>query len=575
MRPRMIREPIEFSGTVADALAQGLVRHGVSLIFGQSLPTALLLAARNRGIRQAWYRTENGGGAMADAFARISHRVGVVCAQNGPAATLLVPPLGEALKSSIPVVALIQDVALTQADRNAFQEFDHIRMFSACAKWVRRLDQPSRADDYLDMAFRAAASGRPGPAVLLLPADLLLAPRKEGLCPRRQALGRYPLTRSLPEPDRIGQAADLIAAAQQPVVIAGGGVHLSDAADALARLQDSAALPVATTVMGKGGVDERHPLSIGVVGYFMGTGGVARFQRDLVSGADLVLLVGNRTSQNDTDSWSLYPAGARYIHIDADPMEIGRNYEALALTGDARLTLAALADALASRDLSVRQAARAGLEARIARGRSAHRDEAGDRLASTAVPIRPERVLAEMDRLLTPDTLVVADASYSSIWIANYLQCLRPGMRFVTPRGLAGIGWGLPMAMGAKLARPDAPVVCLVGDGGFGHCWSEMEAAARMGLDIALVVLNNRILGYQKHAEDVKFGHHTDAVEFSPVDHAKIAEACGCRGIRVDTPDRIAPALNQAMGGAGLTLVDILVDPEAHPPITSFENTGR
>ncbi|MBU4278280.1 MAG: acetolactate synthase catalytic subunit [Proteobacteria bacterium] len=563
--------PLNFNGTVAEALAKGLVRHGVNLVFGQSLPSALHLAAKSHGIRQAWYRTENAGGAMADAFARLSHRVGVVTAQNGPAATLLVPPLAEALKASVPVVALVQEVALTQTDKNAFQEFDHMALFGACTKWVRRLDQASRADDYLDMAFRAAVSGRPGPVALLLPADLLLAPYQPGATPRHQSLGSFPLERTMPDRAHLDEAAELLASAERPLIIAGGGVHLSGASQELATLQEAASLPVATTVMGKGSVDENHPLSLGVVGYFMGTGGSGKFQRKLVEQADLVLLVGNRTNQNGTDSWSLYPSGARYIHIDADPMEIGRNYEALPLLGDAKLILSELTALLKSRDLAGRRAARPALEKKIAQGKARHQQEAKGLLRSKRKPVRPERIMYELNRRLTPETVVVADASYSSIWVANYLTSLAPGMRFITPRGLAGLGWGLPMAMGAKLARPQSPVVCLAGDGGFGHSWSELEAAARMGLDLTIMVLNNRILGYQKHAENVKFGDHTDAVYMSDVDHAAVAEACGCRGIRVRDPEKLPEALDLAMSEPGPVLVDILSDPTAYPPITSFE----
>lgn len=214
-------------GTVADALAEGLVRHGVKQMFGQSLPSALHLAAKRYNIRQVWYRTENAGGAMADAFARISHQAGVVTAQNGPAATLLVPPLAEALRASVPVVALVQEVALTQTDKNAFQEYDHMALFGACTKWVRRLDQASRVDDYLDMAFRAAVSGRPGPTALLLPADLLLSPRQEGSVVRKQNLSGYPLERTAPEPSLLKQAAEMMARANRPLIIAGGGGCIS------------------------------------------------------------------------------------------------------------------------------------------------------------------------------------------------------------------------------------------------------------------------------------------------------------------------------------------------------------
>lgn len=565
------REPLDFKGTVADALAAGLSRHGVSVVFGQSLPTALHLACRRHGIRQAWYRTENAGGAMADGFARISHRVSVVTAQNGPAATLLVPPLAEAFKSSVPVVALVQEVALTQTDKNAFQEFDHLALFASCTKWVRRLDQPSRVDDYLDMAFRAAVSGRPGPTALLLPADLLTSEWKPPEVPRQANLGTYPFTRSLPDPSLLEKAAVWLAQAERPVIIAGGGIHLSGGCRELAALQDQASLPVATTVMGKGAVDERHPLSVGVVGYFMGTGGATKFLRELIAGADVVLLVGNRTSQNDTNSWTLYPPAARYIHIDVDPLETGRNYEALPLVGDARLTLRELRLRLQNLDLTRRRQARERLEKEIERGRQLHQKEVQKILSMRGEGVRPEYLMQELNRLLTPETIVVADASYASIWIANYLTSRAPGMRFLTPRGLAGLGWGLPMAMGAKLAKPEAPVVCVTGDGGFGHCWAELEAAKRMELSFTVIVLNNRILGYQMHAENVKFGTHTDAVYLSDVDHAAIARACGCRGLRVEELEHLAEALNEAFQEAGPVVLDVITDPLAYPPITVFE----
>ncbi len=186
-------------GTVAHRIAAGLKRHGVEFLFGQSLPSLVHLAGREFGIRQVAYRQENTGGYMADAYARVSGKPGIVTAQNGPAAALLVAPLSEALKASVPVIALVQDVNRDQTDRNAFQELDHESMFRSCAKWVRRVIDAGRIDDYLDMAFTAACGGRPGPAVLLLPADLLLETAPEpDLAVRRASLGHFPLDRGLP-----------------------------------------------------------------------------------------------------------------------------------------------------------------------------------------------------------------------------------------------------------------------------------------------------------------------------------------------------------------------------------------
>ena len=556
--------------TTARALAAALRRHGVTVTFGQSIPTQIHLAAPDYGIAQIAYRTEHAGAIMADGYARLAGRIGVVTAQNGPAATLLVPGLAEALKASVPILALVQDVALHFLDRNAFQETDQLDLFRGCCKWVRRIHSADRAEDYLDMAIAAATSGRPGPAVLLCPLDVIGAPAA-GLGARDAGLGSYPLDRMLADPDRIAEVAALLTKAEHPLIVAGGGIHLSGGAAELRRLQEEASLPVATTTMGKGAVEEGHPLSLGVAGYFMGTGGMAKFMRPLIEEADLILFVATRTNQNGTDSWTLFPRSARFVHLDIDPLEVGRNYESLRLVGDAKLTLAALADALAMQDLGLRKARRAAVSARIVAARAAHRAEAAPLLSSDAHPIRPERLMGELARVLTPEAITAADASYASIWVANYLPALKAGMRFLTPRGLAGLGWGLPLAMGAKLAAPHRPVFCVVGDGGFAHAWSELETARRHGIKVIVTVLNNRSLAYQKHAEDVLFGAHTPAVDLGPVDHAAIATACGVHGVRIERPADYRPALEQAMEAEHATVIDVLVDPDAYPPVTAFE----
>lgn len=572
------RDPQHTLGNASGAhvFAAALKRHGVEVIFGQSIPSALFLVAPEFGIRQVGYRTENAGAAMADAYARVSHKVPVVTAQNGPAATLLVPGLAEALKASIPIVAIVQDVHRQQTDKNAFQELDHLELFKGAAKWIKRVTEIDRVDDYVDMAFTAAASGRPGPAVLIAPIDLFGDTPKPSAGQRFAALGTFPLDRSVADPAAVEKAAELLANAKAPLVIAGGGVHASDAASAVARLQEVASLPIATTVMGKGSTDERHPLSVGIVGYFMGTRGRTRHLRSLVTDADVVLLVGNRTNQNGTDSWQLYPPNATYIHIDVDGQEIGRNYEAdIRLVGDARLTLDALSDALATKDLARRKAARPDLERRIAEGHRAFEADMKRVVDLDQAPVRPERLMRDLDTLLTPETIVVSDASYSSIWIANFLTSQKPGMRFITPRGLAGLGWGLPYALGAKTARPDVPVVCLAGDGGFAHVWSELETARRMRLPIVLIVLNNQILGYQKHAEKVLFNDYSDVCDFEAVDHAAIARACGCEGVRVERPEDFRPALQKALAAGLPTVIDVVTDQRAYPPVTMFEANDR
>jgi len=549
--------------------AAALRRHGVQYLFGQSNPPALTLAAHDLGIAQIGYRQENAGAYMADGYARATGKVPVVTAQNGPAATLLVPGLAECLSASIPLVALVQDVGPGTRDRNAFQELDQLELFQGVAKWIRRVTSADRIEDYLDMAFVAAASGRPGPAVLLVSMELLAEKEAQPAFARTASLGYFPLDRTAADPARIAAAAELLAKARAPLVYAGGGVLGSGAEAELRALQDLAHLPVATSTMGKGSVDETHPLSLGVIGYFMAARGMAKFAKPLVSDADVVLLIGNRTNQNGTDSWTLLPRTAAYIHIDIDPLEIGRNYEALRLAGDAQLTLRALIAAITAQDLSKRQSLRATLEKDIATAKRRHREEIVGVTQSNAAPIRPERFMAELEEQLSDTHIVVADASFSSIWVANYLTA-KTKRRFITPRGQAGLGWGFPLALGAKIGNPGKAVCCVVGDGGFGHVWAELETAHRHGIHVVIVVMNNGVLGYQRHAEDALLGRHTNVCDFTPVNHAAIAQACGLKGIRIERPQDIAAAIREAMTADTSVLLDVVTDPDAMPPVGVF-----
>lgn len=563
---------IETAMTGATVAARALKRHGVEVVFGQSIPPALMLAVEDEGILQYVYRAENAAGCMADGYARVSGRIGVVAAQNGPAATLLVAPLAEALKASVPVLALVQDISRKHSDRNAFQELDHLKLFDGCAKWVRRVADVARVDDYIDMAITVATSGRPGPTVLLLPADLLDEAAPSPSFARLAQLGAWPLDRPLVDPQSIDAAAALLREATCPIIIAGGGVHGAQACTALSELQEQTHIPVAYTPMGKGSVSDNHALTIGLIGNTMGALSLGRHLRRLIDEADVALLVGTRTNQNGTDSWTLPSRSAKIIHLDIDPHELGRTFEpAVRLLGDARAGLQQLLRALQGGDLSRRRAARRAVEGWIAAGQRAREKATREVCTSRACPIRPERLMFELQRVMRPETIVVADASYSSNWVTAYLSA-ESGQRIITPRGLAGLGWGFPMALGAKLARPSSEVVCVAGDGGFAHCWAELETAARMGTAVTIIILNNGLLGFQRDAETVVYGRHTSACHFRPVDHAAIARACGVEGHRIEDAEQLAARLAAAVASQSTVLLDVVIDSYAFPPITMFDD---
>ncbi|MBS4210928.1 acetolactate synthase catalytic subunit [Neobacillus rhizophilus] len=553
--------------TNAQRFALALKRHGVEYIFGQSNPQTIMLACSDFGIKQIGFRQENAGSYMAQAYAMCSGTVAVVAAQNGPAATLLVPGLAECLKASHPVVALVDEVPTSEEEKNSFQELDHVKLFSGVAKWVKKIPAEARIEDYVDMAFTAAASGRPGPAVLLIPKDISFDTKKNHVQIERKAcLSTYPLDRTIADPARIQEAAELLASAERPFIYAGGGVISSGAIHELRQIQNECSIPVATTTMGKGAVDEEHPLTIGPIGYYMGKGGATKFLRPMVEEADVILLVGNRTNQNGTDSWKLFSKNAIFIHIDIDPMEIGRNYESFRLAGDAKLTLEALKNALLRKNLEKRNKQRPSLVEAIAKARKAHTEEAEKIQNSDQSPVKVERFLAELEKQLTDDHIIVADASFSSVWLANYIKA-KGNRKFIFPRGIAGLGWGLPMAMGAKVAQPNRKVFCLSGDGGFAHVWSELETCKRHGIDVVVAVINNEVLAYQKWAEQARWGRNTSACDLTAVNHAKVAEACGVKGFRVSSPEEIEEALKEAFATEGSVVIDLISDPASFPPL--------
>lgn len=561
--------------TNAMRIAYSLKRNGVKYIFGQSNPPTVTLACADIGIEQIGYRQENSGTYMAQAFAMCTNTTPVVTAQHGPAATLLVAGLAEAYKASYPIVALVEDVSRDQEEKNAFQEIDHIELFKGVSKWTKRIPIQERIEDYIDNAFRIATSGRPGPTVLLLPKDIITDTKEYAINKNRtENSGVFPLDRTTANVLKIDEAAELIKEAKQPFIYAGGGVISSGAQNELRELQEACSLAVATTTMGKGAVDEEHPLSMGPIGYYMGKRGVSKHLKPMIQEADVIVLVGNRTNQNGTDSWTLLPEKAKYIHIDIDPVEIGRNYESLRLAGDAKLTLAALKERLLKKGVQKRTDARKNVEKFIQLSRDKHKEDMREIYSAESGKIKVERFLYEVENKLEDDHIIVADASISSVWNANYLKATKD-RKFIFPRGLAGLGWGMPMGMGAKIANPDRKVFCLVGDGGFGHVWSELETCKRLGIQVVIVVINNGILGYQKYAETAMFDRYTNICDFSPVDHTKIAEACGVKGIKVDTIKDIPAAIDEAFQANETVVIDLHSDPDNVPPVGVMDDINK
>ena len=517
---------------------------------GQTLP--LYAASKAEARRHLVVRDERNAVTAADAYARLTGTVGVCDATVGPGATNLVSGLAEAQASSIPVVAVVAD---TRRDAEhlrrhsvASQSFEQSETLAPVTKWVGRVHQPAALDEVIDQALRVAVAGRPGPVVVSIPEDIFLG-RADVSRPRAVADShrRFPRHRPHPEPEVTEAVAERIRAAGRPVILAGGGVVFSGAAPALSALAEQCSIPVATSLNGKGAIDERHRLSAGVVGGFGSQRGNL-----IVQAADVIVAVGTKHSQLGTHGWRLPSAGQTVVHIDIDGTEIGRAVPAeIGAVADARSFCVSLAETLD------------GWQGPSTPWIDAIRPSEDAVGVDDGVP--PEVVVGALDGLLGPDDVLVCEASLSSGWGARYFRVKRAGPGMLAPRGLAGLGWAPGATLGARLARPEGRVVALTGDGGWGYGLSETETAVRYGLDITTVVLNNSSLAWIRHVESrMKMPYSTD---FTSVDFAATARAMGATGFRVEDSDSVEATIAQALETPGPSVVEVTVSPEATPII--------
>lgn len=550
----------------AAALAETLAALGVTHLFGMDSPEPLYAALDPDRITPITVRDERSGAVMADAFARVSGRPGVCTGLHGCGTTNLVQGIIEAWFASTPVVILASELSRENKDRNELQDIDHAPFFSSITKAFARIEAPDRLAAMTARGFQIAAAGRPGPVYLGYPADILSTDQNDiPLQPLTRVT--YPAHRVAPDPASLERAASVLASAARPSVIAGGGVLISGATDELAAFARALKAPVATTPLGKGAFDEFDVRAAGVVGsYTGGVGGRGRIANHIVRESDVVVLVGAKTDSVATAEWTIPDPRTTIVHIDIDPTEIGRNYpNSIPVVGDAKVALRLLSSALPSsperEDWALSE---------LEEATTAWETQALLPATSGQHPLRPERVLREIADFVDDATVVTTDASYSSAWAMDLLRLGAPGRRFLAPRGYGSLGWGLPAAIGARLAAPDKRVICITGDGGFGYVCQELETAARYQIPLVIVVLNNRALAFQRDFEQ-RFWNTDGETTLLDVDHAQLAKALCCDGIRVESALELRDALASAVKSDQPTLIDVPIESSARPPITWFD----
>ena len=554
----------------AEATVRMLQHHGVEVVFGlcgdTSLPLYDALARLDHGIAHVPTRDERSAAYMADAYARVSGRVGVCEGPSGGGATYMLPGVVEANESSIPVLAITSDISTSSRGRFTLTELDQEALYRPLTKWNAVIDRARDIPRTVRAAFTAMTTGTPGAAHIGLPYDVQRASVEEADVWADETFGRYPARRAAPDPDATARAAEAIAAARAPVFICGGGVVISGAEDALRRLAEHIGAPVATTISGQGSIAESHPLAVGVVG---SNGGTPQ-TRAVVEAADLVIFVGCRAGSVTTERWR-YPApgAAAIVHIDTDAAVTGATYRTdAAIQGDARLSLEALAAVLPG------GAGRAGeLDAAFVSRQKREKFAAFDALAkSEDKPIRPERVVAALQAALPDDAILIADPGTPCPYLSAYYRFDRPGRRFLSNRAHGALGYALPAAVGAHFGRPGAKCVAVMGDGSFGFAVGEMETIVRLGVPVSLVVISNATFGWIKAGQKSGYGGRYFSVDFSRTDHARVAEAYGIRSWRVVEPAALAESLAQAVAHPGPSLVDIVCQPlhEARAPVSEW-----
>jgi acetolactate synthase-1/2/3 large subunit len=553
--------------TGAEAVVEMLRAHGVEVIFGlcgdTSLPLYDALARLPHGMRHILTRDERHAAYMADGYARVSGKVGVCEGPSGGGATYLLPGLVEANESSVPVLGINTDISVSSRGRFTLTELDQGALMRPLTKWNAVLDRSADIPRVFRAAFNAMTTGRPGAAHIALPFDVQKGPVERKDVWGDPSLGSYPSRRVAPDLFHVELAAKLLRNAKRPVFICGGGPVIAGAQDELIELAERLSAPVATTISGQGSISEEHPLAVGVVGSNGGTPET----RSIVDQADLVVFVGCRAGSVTTERWRHpAPGAAKVIQLDVDAETVGANYKVdVPLIGDARPALAALNEALS--DLKRPRDAAA-----VARAKAEKFAKFNALASSNDTPIKPERVVAELTKALSPDDIVVADPGTPCPYLSAYYPVRRTGRTLFSNRAHGALGYSMAASVGAHFGRPSVKTVAVMGDGSFGMCAGELETLVRYRLPITLVVISNAVYGWIKAGQKTGYGGRYFSVDFGVTDHAKVAEAYGVKSWKVEDPAKLGAVLREAISAGGPTLVDVVCQPlhEAMAPVSEW-----
>lgn len=540
-----------------DAAVSILYDEGVRHIFG--IPGAGILpfyqSLKNQAkIKHMVCRHEEGAIHMADGYARAIGNIGVCAATSGPGASNFITGLYTAQVDSIPLLAITGQNVRAQLGREAFQAVDIAEIAKPVTKKSYCVKEPAMVPWVFREAFKLMREGRPGPVLIDLPLDV----QKGEIFYDPEADGALEIFRPKPNPRQVKKTVDMILAAERPVMLLGGGVIIAEACDEFVALAEYLQIPVVTSYMGKSGIPHCHPLMAGHVGIQCNTPSGNRTFLE----SDLVLAVGARFNDRHTGDIKVYTGNRKFIHIDIDPGQIGKNLiPELGICADAKQTLTAILEEVRSRNAARPADTWAKKVPDLCR-------ELSRKVDYDDVPIKAQRVFKELNEFFDEETVFVTCIGLNQIW-SGQLQKVSKPRHYLDCGGAGPLGWDLPAAIGAKVARPDKQIVQVVGDFGFQFCMEELPVAVMYGAPFVIVVLNNGYLGLIRQAEKYIYDMNYEVqIWYDGInngrgfDFVKFAEACGASGERVEDPGKIKEALKRGVAAKTPYVIDIILEQE-------------
>jgi len=550
----------------AEALVKLLDQHEVKYIFGlcgdTSLPFYDALYRLNHSIEHILTRDERSASYMADGYARVTGKVGICEGPSGGGATYIIPGIVEANESSVSVISITSDVPTTSIGHFPLTELKQKELFKPLTKWNEILNNPKKLCNNIRQAFKKSTSGRPGACHLSFPFDIQKAEISDQDIWVNKKYCKFPSDPIKPDPKKIDLIAKEISKAKNPIIICGGAIKNSFAEKELKKLVEKLNIVLATSVTGKGTLEDSHPNCLGVVG----SNGGSLYTREVLKKSDLVIFIGCRAGSVTTEKWQYPSSKSKIIHIDIDPQVIGANYKThISLVADAKKSIIELNKKIKKNNFNGDKIIKATKKKKFYEFNKLCKEEKG--------LIKPERIVKEINSVMPDNTYIVVDPGTPCPYFSAYYNFKKSGRYFVTNRAHGALGYALPASIGVQIGRPKNKVVSVMGDGSFGFAVGELETAKRLSLPIIFVVISNSVYGWIKAGQKSSFNKRYYSVDFSRTDHAKVASSYGIKTWTVKKPNELKKIISEAIKyKKGPCLIDIISQPleEAKAPVSEW-----